>query len=400
MRLSYVLAAAASLVATAPLAAQSLKPDEIMSTLAVHALAEAHPVLGSDNRVHLAYELIVTNPSPLFVTLDKIEATGPDGSSLDSMSGEALAKMTTRYAGSNNLLGPGETAIVFMDVSFPANAKLPQSLMTKVGISRQSSAEGKPAPYPSGSPIGATAIFTGAPVKIGAPARRIAAPLRGSGWVAVNGCCDAITSHRGAVIAVNGKQHAPERFAIDWVQINKDRKMFTGDGSKLTSFAFYGDPIYSVADGTVVNIYDNADEQVPLQPAKGLTPADIGGNMMVIDIGGGAYAFYAHLQRGSLKAKLGDKVKQGQVLGLLGNTGNTDAPHLHFHLMDGTVPLNASGLPFVIDRFSSEGVISTDQLDPMFDGKAVTIDPRLKGAHTDQLPLNNEVSDFGPPSTR
>ena len=59
--------------------------------------------------------------------------------------------------------------------------------------------------------------------------------------------------------------------------------------------------------------------------------------MLVVDIGGGAFAFYAHLQRGSLKAKLGDKVKKGQVLGLLGNTGNTDAPHLHFHLMDGPV---------------------------------------------------------------
>ena len=109
----------------------------------------------------------------------------------------------------------------------------------------------------------------------------------------------------------------------------------------------YGAPIYSVADGTVVNVYDEADEQVPGPKPTGITMANIGGNMMVVDIGDGAFAFYAHLQRGSLKAKLGDKVKAGQVLGLLGNTGNSTAPHLHFHLMDGTSPLNANGLPYV-----------------------------------------------------
>lgn len=382
-------------LASAPAAGQSLKSDEIMSTLAVRGLSEIHPVLGSDNRVHLAYELMVNNPSRLFVTLDKVEALDPAGNVVATITGEALAKMITRYEGANNLLGPGQSAIVYMDVNFAAGETLPQSVLARVSLSRQNAKDGKPAAFPAGGPIGATANFTGAPVKVGAAARRIAAPLRGKGWLAANGCCDAITSHRGAIIAVNGKQNAPERFAIDWVQINKDRKMYTGTGKKLTDFAFYGVPVYSVADGTVVNTYDGGDEQIPLEPAKGLVPASIGGNMMVVDIGGGAYAFYAHFQRGSLKAKLGDKVTKGQVLGLLGNTGNTDAPHLHFHVMDGTVPLNANGLPFVIDRFSSEGVMPADQIDPLFDGKAVTIGPQHKGEHVDQLPLNNEVSDFG-----
>ncbi|HWJ59060.1 MAG TPA: M23 family metallopeptidase [Sphingomicrobium sp.] len=395
MRLSYLLCGSV-LLAGAPLAAQSLKSDEILSTLAVRTLADAHPVLGSDNRVHLAYELIVTNPSKLFVTIDKVDAVDSAGKVLKSMSGTALAKMTTRFSGSDNLFGPGQTAIVFMDVSFPRGEAMPSGMMHRIGISRQSDQGGKPAAFPTGEPVGATASFTGAPVTIGAPARRIAAPLRGSGWVAANGCCDAITSHRGAVIAVNGKQNAPERFAIDWVQLDKNRKIYFGDGSKVTDFAYYGVPIYSVADGTVVNTFDGLDEQVPLKPAKGLTPAGIGGNMMVIDIGDGAYAFYAHMQRGSLKAKVGDKVTKGQVLGLLGNTGNTDAPHLHFHLMDGTIPLNSSGLPFVIDRFTSEGVLGDSGIDDLFDGKPVTINPQQRGDHVDQLPLNNEVSDFGP----
>ncbi|MGH6658754.1 MAG: M23 family metallopeptidase [Sphingomicrobium sp.] len=387
------LVAALCLIAT-PLSAQSLKPGEVMSSLAVHALADANPVLGADNRVHLAYELVVTNPSNMFVTIAKVEALDPAGKTLVAMVGDALAQMTTRYSGADNLLAPGQTAIIFMDVTFAAGATLPESVAARVSITRQANVGGKPGPFPQDAPIPATTSFTAAPVKVGPPARRIAAPLRGSGWVAVNGCCDRITSHRGAVIAVNGKQNAPERFAIDWVKLDKDRKMYVGDGHKLSSFAFYGDPIYSVADGTVVNTYDEVDEQVPLEPAKGLVPASIGGNMMVVDIGDGAYAFYAHFQRGSLKAKLGDKVTKGQVLGLLGNTGNTDAPHLHFHLMDGTVPLNANGLPFVIEQFTGEGVLGPEQIDAIFDGKAAIIDPQLLGEHRDQLPLNNQVTNF------
>ena len=393
MRL-HLFAAALSLLA-APLSAQSLRADEVMSTLAVRPLAKIHPVLGSDDRVHLAYELVVTNPSNMWVTLDRVEALDPAGKVLASVSGDALAKMTTRYSGSNNLWAPGQTGIVFMDVTLAPGDAVPASVASRMTITRQSNANGKPGPFPAGAPIPATATFTGTVAEVGAAARTIGSPLRGGHWVSVNGCCDAITSHRGAIIAVNGQQNAPERFAIDWVQIDKDRKMFSGDGSKVTDFAYYGDPIHSVADGVVVNSWNESDEQVPLKPAVGLIPASIGGNMLVVDIGGGAYAFYAHFQRNSLKAKVGDRVTKGQVLGLLGNTGNSDAPHLHFHLMDGPVPLYANGLPFVLERFTSEGVLGADQIDVLFDGKAGTIEPRLKGEKQGRLPLNNEVIDFG-----
>ena len=66
---------AALMLAAAPLSAQSLRSGEVMSTLAVHPLARINPVLGSDDRVHLAYELVVTNPSKIFITLDKVEAS-------------------------------------------------------------------------------------------------------------------------------------------------------------------------------------------------------------------------------------------------------------------------------------------------------------------------------------
>lgn len=247
---------------------------------------------------------------------------------------------------------------------------------------------------PKDSPVPATFSFDGAVTTIGKPAVIVQPPLRGKGWVAVNGCCDSLTSHRGAVMAVNGELRVPERFAIDWVKLDDQGRVFTGDGSKLASYAYYGTPVHAAADGMVVNTYNAADEQVPGEDAKGLTTESIGGNMLVVDIGGGAFAFYAHMQRDSLKVKLGDHVRAGDVIGLLGNTGNSTAPHLHFHVMDGPSPLDANGLPYVFSRFSSQGVLPPGGDDAIESGEPAKIEARLAGEHRNQLPLNNEVVDF------
>ena len=180
------------------------------------------------------------------------------------------------------------------------------------------------------------------------------------------------------------------------MQLAPAGRIFTGDGKTLSDYRYSGAEVHAVAAGTVVNLYDATDEQVPNAQAKGITPENIGGNMLVIDIGGGNYAFYAHLRRGSLRVKLGDRVAAGQAIGLLGNTGNSSAPHLHFHVMDGPSPLDANGLPFVITRFTSLGVADIDGPDdPMAKGAPAKIDTsRLVGPRTDAMPLNNEVVDF------
>ncbi|MBD9372000.1 M23 family metallopeptidase [Rhizobium sp. ARZ01] len=395
MRVQPMLVAALALLLAPAAAAQSLKPDEIVSSIAVRPVAVPNPVLGADGRVHLAYELMVVNPSRLFVTLDKVEAVDGAGRSFWTLEGDSLATMVEAFGTKGRLLPSGGSAAVFMDVSFGEGETLPPAVSARITATRQASGpDGKPSPMPKDAPVPATFTFTGASAPVGAPAVVIAPPLQGKGWVAVNGCCDAITSHRGAVMAINGQLRVPERFAIDWVKLDDSGRIFTGDVSKLESYAYYGVPIHAAADGVVVNLYDAADEQIPGGNAKGITTENVGGNMLVVDIGGGAYAFYAHMQRGSLKVKLGDRVKTGDVIGLLGNTGNSTAPHLHFHVMDGPSPLNANGLPFVFTEFGSRGVLAAGGDDAIETGEAARIDPRLSGEHRSQLPLNNQVVDF------
>jgi murein DD-endopeptidase MepM/ murein hydrolase activator NlpD len=395
MRFLALLVPLALVLMVSPASAQSLKSNEILSSVTVQAVSRPNPVAGADGLTHLAYELLVDNPTTLFVRLDKVEAVDAAGKSLSVLEGDGLGRMMQLYGGSERLLSPGGTAIVFMDVRFAARDTLPGAVSARIAAFRQlAGPDGKPAPLPADAPVPASYSFTGGATTLGKPAVVLAPPLRGKGWVAANGCCDAITSHRGATMAVNGLLRVPERFAIDWVKLDDGGRIFKGDGTKLESYAYYGTQVHAAASGTVVNLYDEADEQVPNRPAKGITTENIGGNMLVIDIGHGAFAFYAHLQRGSLKVKLGDRVETGQVLGLLGNTGNSTAPHLHFHVMDGPSPLDANGLPFEFTRFSSQGVLVPGNEDELEQGGAARIDAKLKGEHVKQLPLNDEVVDF------
>ena len=68
-----------------------------------------------------------------------------------------------------------------------------------------------------------------------------------------------------------------------------------------------------------------------------------------------SYALYAHLQPGSIKVRVGDNVKPGQVIGLVGDSGNSIAPHLHFQVIDGPSSLSSNGLPYQIRSFQVIG---------------------------------------------
>ena len=115
----------------------------------------------------------------------------------------------------------------------------------------------------------------------------------------------------------------------------------------------------------------------------------VGGNHVILNIGEGVYAFYAHLQPGSIKVKVGDNVRRGQALGLVGNSGNSTEPHLHFHLSDANSPLGGEGVPYAYAAFEVEGRIGGLQT-----GTVAWTPLATPEQHAKEMPLENTVVRF------
>jgi hypothetical protein len=178
------------------------------------------------------------------------------------------------------------------------------------------------------------------------PAPVLRAPLRGSAWVAFNAFSNA--DHRRALVTVDGKVRIAQRFAIDWMCLGPDGRLFHSDPKSNGNFYEYLTEVLAVGDGRISDLKDGFPENAGSneQSSRAITLDNVVGNYLIFDLGQGRFALYAHLQPGSLRVKLGDKVKAGDALARLGNSGNSDAPHLHFHLMDANSPLGAEGLPY------------------------------------------------------
>lgn len=220
----------------------------------------------------------------------------------------------------------------------------------------------------------------------------IAPPLHGR-WIAANGLSND-TGHRRALLALGGHARVPQRFATDWVQLGPDGLIArNGDLAKNSSYYGYGAEALAVATATVVAVKDGLPENTPQtkQRAVPVTLETVAGNYVVLNLGNGQYALYGHLQPQSLKVKPGDKVKAGQVLGLVGNSGNSDLPHLHFHLADAAAPLGAEGLPYVFKTLDLQGVVAsqTELVKGGFKPGAAPV-----GKHPLETPVQNAVVVF------
>jgi murein DD-endopeptidase MepM/ murein hydrolase activator NlpD len=156
--------------------------------------------------------------------------------------------------------------------------------------------------------------------------------------------------------------------------------------------------VIAAGDATIVHVVDGLPTQKPGKLPTGLLPHETDGNSIVARLDDGLYMLYAHLQAGSIKVKVGDRVKRGDPLALVGNSGNTSAPHLHFHVMDGPSPLASEGVPYVIDAFATEGRLrSTADLDRYENTTVPFAILPFSGAGPNraELPLDLTVVDFG-----
>jgi hypothetical protein len=301
----------------------------------------------ANGKTHMVYELHIVNFNPQTLTLTRVVVLSDNGTELARM-GQTDVLTSILLVGNRDAIGMdklnirgGASAVIFMWVTVDGPAKVPAALEHKVTATFGKDQD--------------ELTVRCARTVVARDVAVIGAPLRGDNWAAHNGPFNT-SGHRRAMIPIDGKARIAQRFAIDWVQINPDGTTHTGDPKDNKNYRAYGREALAVADGVVTEVKDGIPENVPgiNSRAVPITLETIGGNHVILDIGHGRYAFYAHLEPGSLKVKLGDHVKRGQVLGLVGNSGNSTEPHLHFHLSDGNSPLGSEGIPYALESFTTK----------------------------------------------
>jgi len=368
---------------------QAGSANDVLTPVVADILATPVPALSTDGKVHLAWELQLTNVVSTEITIDSVAAMAGD-TAVQTLEGDALKGVMRPFGGAvgTTVLAPGQGALVFMDTVVDSYDDVPEAIEHAVSITL---AEPSPPLLPATltEDVARFAPVDREPVVIGPP-------LSGSGWLDGNSCC-ALTAHRGATNPINGRLWAPERFAIDFVQLDETTKSFiNGPPDQLASYRYEGADILAVADGPIVAMTTDQPEQTPGANPSGLLIDQYGGNYIVQDIGDGHFAFYAHLQPDNpLGLAVGDQLTKGQVIGLLGNSGNSDSPHLHFHVMDRPDPLASDGLPFAIEPMQYEGRLTSEAaLNDLVTGKAADIDTTGAGERTGESPLYLDVLGF------
>lgn len=401
-----LIVACASAVAPADVTAPPTPSSgpEVLTPLIVTALApDPVPVRGTDGRYHVAYELLVLNTAPRPATLTQVDSLAGDERSptVGSLSGDEIVARSL-IMGDYTIpprpvteLAPGLSMVLILDDIYDTREAVPTTVVHRIqatfGPVVPSQAE-----FANNFPEQTTAI--GGPVRISrANSTVIGPPLTGNDWVAVNACCE-LSPHRGAMLPLGGRINGSERYAVDWSRFDLTAKpivdltagtqaTFRGDPTRNESYFTFDQPVLAVADATVVTVVGDLPAAPPRTFLTGLAVGELGGNHIVLDLGSGVFAFYAHLYTGSPTVRVGDRVTAGQEIARTGNSGNTTESHLHFGLMDSPLPLTATNLPFEIDTFSYDGQVTPEALVP---GPAA-------GPRTNELPLIESAVDFPTP---
>jgi len=337
-------------------------------------------VVRIDGHDVLCYELYIVNALGKAAELSRIEVLDGTHAFLDQSGSPLFAALrhnakTPPAAGTEGIIAPGEQVVYYAWVEIPQGLKPPTEIRHALTMRQEGGSE-------------VVRIVT-EPIAVKPATVVIQPPLRGANWLAGNGPSNT-SGHRRTFIPLDGAARISQRFAIDWVQVDKSGKTFSGDAKKNENYICYGQKVHAVANGVVTEVKDGIPQNVPGADSRAvpITLETVGGNHVILDLGNGVYAFYAHLQPGSIRVKVGDRVKVGQVLALLGNSGNSTEPHLHFHLSNRSSPLGSEGLPFAYPSYMLLGKGSLDDDAAKMDWFA------QKRLVHDEMPAENEIVQF------
>jgi hypothetical protein len=328
----------------------------------------------SAGRNHLTYELYLTNFSSSHLTLRRVEVLDADdlvaapiaafeASQLDALVQPIGAQVSADGNGGPHQLAGGATVVVFLWIALDHGAHVPNKLRHRI-LTADSAIEG------------AVIGTHNTELKVLGP------PVMGTNWLADDGPSnDQDNHHRRGILVFEGRALISRRYAIDWQQ-NQNGKDFSGDASDKRSYYAYGKPVLAVADSTVVTARDGLPDNVPrhngeFTPAVEITPDTVFGNYIVLDLGGRQFASYLHLQPDSMRVKVGDHVRRGQVLAKIGDSGDAREPHVHFQVQTSSDPVAGEGVPYLIDHYRVKSADDVWQ------------------TRTHELPLDHMLVDFG-----
>ena len=357
--------------------AQSATPQQPVEYLDLPVNIESPvqpiPVRGADGKWYLVYHLFLTNWSFSDLTLKSVEVSdGEHGKTLARYEDKELSEFyrfrslipTPPRSEMPNKVYPrqiasGRTGVLFFWLTVDAPNAIPLTLKHRltfeanplIKLLRDSS------PDKSGDMVldnFKVAVSNDKPLVLGAP-------LRGGSWICGNGPAHN-TAHQYLTIR-EGRARIAQRFAIDFKRVDAGGNVLPSPfPDEITNKMFYGygAEVLAVADGIVAFVKDRIPENIPqvsgeIKPAAPITRETVSGNWISINLGKNRYAFYAHLQPGSIRVKVGDRVRRGQVIGLLGNSGNSVGPHLHFHIGNANSLNGSEGIPFVFGSFDVVG---------------------------------------------
>jgi len=327
----------------------------------------------SEGRSFLLYELHLTNFTASPLSLDRIEVVDPDSpaQAIAVFGAEQLKSMITLIVSGSPVTPPqvagGETVIVFMSVSFGSGTRIPDRLIHRIVASRGTSECAVTGTHHTRLQV-------------------LGPPVEGANWLAGDGPGNEPDNHhRRGLHIFDGKPVISERYAIDWQQVQNGAS-FSGDPKERSSYFSYGKPVLAVADARVVSVRDGLPENTPghgdaFHPAASITVDTLAGNFITLDLGEGEYAYYLHLQPGSIRVKIGYRVRRGQVLATIGASGDAREPHLHFEVTTAPEPFIGEDIPYVINQYT---------VTPANDG--------LHRVNKDELPLNKSIISFQSPN--
>ncbi|BDC47904.1 peptidase M23 [Bryobacterales bacterium F-183] len=348
---------AASLLAGAVRAGAALKAPVV-----VRVPCPPTPFAGSDGHVHLCYEIHLTNFEQNTGALEvvRVEVAGDsDGSTLATYTEAALEERLVHPgvrpvpADPKSIPG-GMTAVLLVWVTLRAGHRVPRSLRHRIELRDKD---------------GAALLVDGAAVEVGLLRKPLVlGPLfRDHAWIAHEGPGNPRSHHWRSLLAVNGRVTVPQRFAIDFIGLDDRAKAVPGEPekSKNTDWTGYGTDVLAATGGIVRSRNDGVADNVPMAPlvrVTELTMPSLYGNHVVLETANRQFLHYAHLQASSVRVQVGQRVRQGDVIGRVGNSGNTNAAHLHFHVADSASFEESESLPFVFQAFESFGVTRIDRV--------------------------------------